>query len=777
MSTRRIAITSLMAVGAMARSQVIVPPGVFQGFNSAQQATSPTLAGAPKLPPSSPRGNPPLPSKNGPPPGKDEYAQRFVLKHADHLSQDDRLAELTGHVAFEYKGYRVTCDKAVGDKITEVYVAEGHAVLIGPDATVRGDRIVVDFQHRTFQAFDSESDLRPNLVKGQLRDDLYITGIESHGTEQEAFATDAKLTTCNLDDPHYDIEADEIDVRYEVRAILRRARLQLFDRTIATLPFLVVPLDDRTYNNLPEAGEDPQEGYYVKTHYGIPLKGNKDLLTEFDLMSKLGTGIGGDIRYRDPSYSGSTNVYTIFGNWNEYKISNEHTETFKFGSLSLNNDYSENDYLTGPGETIWNTRGTLTIPQGSRGSTGISLYRTSTSSDLFDSSNMTVGLTDDRQESKNVKTDFSVNYIDSSSQYTGGTSTTNEQADLHFQAQDDVKKATLGLEYLRDIPIGDAAGFLGGANETPVLSVDSDATRLISPKFASYLPFHTELSWGDFATGVPGQGDVSRTNFDFTFQKPDNSKHRLTVNLNGEFKQDLYSDDTAQYTLNFGSDMRYALGKDTGVDLRYSYLRPYGYTPLTQDFTGQTNLLSLDASTRPIPDLLTGLQTGYDITRLEQKETPWQQVGIRSVYTLGQRLAVRSLFTYDPFGGDWSSIQSDLAYKSGKTILAVGSQFDGLRHTWSSLQVSLTSLQIGRTQFSTTLQYNGYTNQFQSQQYSVVYDLHCAEAVFTMTDDNYGFNPGKQYNFFIRLKALPFDSSFGLGRRGQSIGPGNGLAY
>jgi hypothetical protein len=109
--------------------------------------------------------------------------------------------------------------------------------------------------------------------------------------------------------------------------------------------------------------------------------------------------------------------------------------------------------------------------------------------------------------------------------------------------------------------------------------------------------------------------------------------------------------------------------------------------------------------------------------------------------------------------------------------LSIGSYFDGIAHTWSNVNLFLDGLKIGKTKFGAILNYNGYTQQLDSAQYSVIYDLHCAEAVFTVMSQNTGFEPGTTYQFFIRLKALPFNSGFGAGNRGQPLGTGTGSSY
>jgi hypothetical protein len=704
-----------------------------------------------------------------------QYSQEFKLIHEEDIRSNGRKLTLDGAVIFEYHGYRVTCDHMVGDQKTHIFLLQGHATLKGSDATVSGDRIVVDYPNEAFQAFRSKADLKPSLVGGELQGDVYVTDLESHGTQNDFFASTGTLTTCDLEHPHYDLDSNDIEVRYGVRAILRRAVLRLFGTKIATLPYVVIPLDDRSYRNLPEMGYDVDEGYFIKTRYGIPLTGDRALLTHLDYMSALGLGLGADYQYRQPDQNGTASVYGIGGSWNQFSFSNDHQQTFKFGTFSLNDDYENNNYLIDPGETSFNMRGSLALPQGARGNTLISFTDATTQATSFDSSSETLGVTDDRKLTQNLHTNLGLNYSGSSSSYSGAAETTQEDLNVKLQADDNLKQADLGLEYLRDVPIGDNANFTSGNDITPEVSLTSDASKLVGRKLAQELPFHTEISWGDFSNGINGGGPIGRTEFDFSLQKPDLSKNKFTANWNAEFKQTFYTDSTAQYVLNFGSDLKYAYGKDTYTDLRYSYSRPYGYSPLTIDQTGDTNLVTLDTSVRPIPSLLTGLQTGYDIDQLQMTQEPWQPLGFRTEYTLQNYFSLRGLETYDPTQNAWTSVRLDLTYKPGATLLAIGSAFDGIRHTWTSVNISLTSLKIGRTKFSTILAFDGYTQRFDTQQYNVVYDLHCAEAVFSVLSQADGFRPGNQYEFFIRLKAIPFDGNFGLGTRGQSITSNTGL--
>jgi hypothetical protein len=157
-------------------------------------------------------------------------------------------------------------------------------------------------------------------------------------------------------------------------------------------------------------------------------------------------------------------------------------------------------------------------------------------------------------------------------------------------------------------------------------------------------PFNTELSFGEFsATSGAQQSKVSRYNFDMRFNRPDRSDKRLRIDLGGQFRQGMYSDDTAQYTQGANAAASYRLGRDTSANFRYNYLRQHGFSPLLIDRTGRTNLFTTDLSYRPTQPLLIGIQSGYDFLRLERKEISWQQVGVRTEFTPRERAVSHAL--------------------------------------------------------------------------------------------------------------------------------------
>jgi len=778
MKRRAFGVAVIMGSAAIANAQMSAfgPTGVF--IRSLQERN---------IVPTTDPGNPLQPTGFGadtytgvqaaPEPETDDDAFHVIRASKSRYSGED--VSLGGGTEFMFRGYHVFADAVDGNLGTKIFSLEGDVKVIGKDAVVSGERVVFDFDKTLFHAFNSHEQFNPGMMKGAFVEPLYSRGKEAYGSADEQEFLYSGITSCDLLRPHYEIDGDNIIVRPGKKAIFRKARIKLFGRTILKIPYLEVPLDDRTYNNLPIVGESPIEGYYIKFRYGVPLQGDNALYTHLDLMSNLGVGIGADYLYRNRLVDGTLQVYTIEGPGAMLKVDDEHHEKFKWGTLVLKTDYEQNNYLVDPGSTTESTQALLTFPQRGNAMTKLTLNQSGSDTDGYSTTSQSISVADTRKLTDKITTNVTLDYQNSGTTYeglTGPVSQTSESLNVKLDAQDELDKATADLTYQREIPIGSTAAFLGSSDETPVATLSSDARRLIGGEFAQNWPFKTSLSIGEFSDQFGGS-QITRDMFDLGFTKPDKSTGPFHSDITGEFKQGVYSDGTAEYVLNFGDLESYKLGQNLAANFHYNYLRPYGYSPLAIDYTGQTNLATTDLSYKAGKAFTIGAQSGYDLLLLQQHEAAWQPVGVRMEYQPSTSLLFRAQTTYDTFQGAWSNVRLDLSYKSGPTFLSIGSYFDGIAHTWSNVNLFLDGLKIGKTKFGAILNYNGYTQQLDSAQYSVIYDLHCAEAVFTVMSQNTGFEPGTTYQFFIRLKALPFNSGFGAGNRGQPLGTGTGSSY
>ena len=709
---------------------------------------------------------PPLPKSVPLPPAPDNPNALEVVHYGDVKANGNDI-ELTNGAEIITHGYRCLAETIKGNKETQIFTCSGDVRIIGTDSTLVGESVTINFKNKTFFATYGKAQIKPNLLQNQVTGDVFLSGKEAYGTSKKIFGQESSFTTCNKEVPHFHLDSESSTIEPGREAILKKVDIVILGHKVLSLPVLWIPLGDRSFKYLPQVGQSPDEGYYIKNTYGFPMRGDDRGAIRVDYMSKLGLGLGANYYYRNKNMNGVLKGYGIFGNSKTFLISSQHEQRLGWADLLVDTDIQNNNYLSAPGTTTVNNRVQLKFPK----FTSFSFSQQAQSSSAFSSYNQTTTITDARVWGK-----FNSNFDVTLNRSGGSAGVSRETADVRILESDDVKKGVVSLEYQRSIPIGDVSNFFPSSDKTPVLAFKTDSNRLYGPNMFKTLPFRMEVTVGEYLDPILKER-ISRTSFDFGFNRATRDKGNWRWDFNGDFHQNLYSDNTAQYKITLGQNLTYAIAKQVTFNVRYSYFRPFGYSPLAIDQGGQTNILTSDVSFQKNSKSSFGIQTGYDFIRGSTGQVPWQQIGIRSEYKLGGAYSFRTLTSYDTFSQKWSNVRLDSTWQTPTLNATVGARYDGIQHTWSTVNVNLDGLESGKTRIGTVLNFNGYTQRFDSQQYNIVYDLHCAEAILTIQDFGTGFRAGKEIGFFIRLKSIPFDSNFGRGRLGQALGSGTGRDF
>lgn len=718
-----------------------------------------------------------LPRDNRLPPPQPEGGAAYEFKLIESESWSVEGNKVNGKkLKFEYRGYSCVGDEVVGDLDTNEFVLRGNVNILGADEVVQGSSVMVNFSSRTFRFDDGKMDIRSTLVKGRLLSDLYLSADRLEGGEKRLDGQEISLTSCTYDKPHFSFDADSITVLPNDRLTFRKFRLRVLNRTIITLPNITIPIRQGTREFLPDVGQSRDEGVYVKFRFGISA-GDDTAFLRADLMSKKGVGLGFDYELFNNDAKGAARIYAILdpdSGKPEFTGSAKYDQKFDFGKLSVNHETRQFSYLNGPENIVSNTRIQFLPDFGKNGTSRLSYDRYSNVSPGFSSVSSSLQFSDVRRWTKTHSTNLALNlssYIADS----GTSAFEREILDVRFQDVLDLKTVTAQIDYNRAIPVGSTINQFTGIDRTPELTIRTDSHRLFGGR--GWLPnFQTFVSVGNFVDNQFGLS-TQRYFFDFRTSRTSSNLRGFSFDYDLGFQQGVYSDDTAQYTPRANIRIGYSLGERITANFRYNYLRQHGFTPLSLDRTGQFNLASYEMQAEIGNGLKLGGQVGFDIARDRRGEVGWQSPSLRLEYDPGSWLAVRAIANYDADAEDWSNFRFDVGWKAGSTRLYAAGTYDARLDKWGNVGIFLDGLKWGRLNFSALLQYNGFLNRFDSQQYAFTYDMHCTEAVLQVIENNSGFRPGREILFFVRIKALPFDSSFGLGRQGQPLGIGGGRSF
>ncbi len=690
-------------------------------------------------------------------------------------------------VEFETKGalrYDSASDTAQGEAITarwREYFLEGTRFLGFPrkaeyrffdgvrlrseNLLAQGAELFLNTRERRWTLLDGRAELKPAFTENRLLESLYLQGVRLEGVENRVHAEQCTATTCGLDHPHFHWSAETLDATAGDRAILRKVRLRILGRTVLTLPYVVVPLREDDTSPLPDAGFSEEEGFYLRYAVAYLLAQGALGNARFDLMQKRGLGVNLQQNYA----RGDLNLYllrdlrqranSITGRW-------QHGQNLGAIQTRWNAEYRQNSYLLFSDNTAWSVRTDWTLPART-GQTRLSLAESHNRTGAFENASRTLNLQDTRSLGR-LQTNLSGEYLEFENRFTGSR-TGNRQWNLRTNLRYDLEREmNLQLDFERFVPVGETTVF-GGLERLPELSLTASARSLRLPLPDSQL----RLSVGRFAEGF--QTRITRERYAFEWQGRAGGfarerGARPTTLWSYRFRQTFYSDDTAQYLLQSTLEQRLPLSERFSLNLRWNYLRPYGYSPLGLDRAGFYNLLSGELRWGFGGGWSLAAQSSYDLRAADAGRDPWSLLNLNLEYQPAEWLRWRTQLSYDPNRERWRNLQTDLQWRFGDSRLALAARYDPERARWGSLFLRVDALKWGRSRISFLTQYNGYLNRFESRQALWVYDLHCAELEVRYIDNPFGFRRDTGLQVFIRLKALPSFSRYGYGQLGQPVG-------
>jgi LPS-assembly protein len=711
------------------------------------------------------------------PPPSERASQVLVIKSfKEYRLQDRKLTASGAH--FEYKGYEVRAEEVEGDLDTDVFILKGGVDILGQSEVIRAAFVQIDFANKTFRLEDGSADVKPEALEYRIQTDIYVKTREAEGSFERFLARVASVTTCSFDHPHYVFESQELVVIPDKRLTFKHFRLRILGKTILGLPRLDIPLDRNTREYLPEIGQSIDEGYFVKFKVPVAVRDHL-LILKTDLMSKKGVAIGGDYLYETAKSKGelrtTIGLETVHGTLT-YTAGGKHRERLSSGELDASVEGRRYQFFGGPVSTNLDARVSFRPNfTGENATTRISAAHFFNLTETFKSYQSNITVSDFRRWDTRHSTNLILAYSDSRSFVSGSTVASRQFIDVRFQDTIVMPAFSAQLDFNRAIPIGSALNFLGGVDRAPELSFRTDKNRLFGVQ--SRIPQFTALfSIGNFIDN--GQKlQVTRAYVDLRSTKTGVPSNGIGFEYDASFRQGFYGNNTAQYTPIANVRLSYQRERLLSLNVRYNYSQQFGFTPLFIDRGNRTNVISFDALAEPLRGLKVGGQSGYDFNRKKQGQVAWQSPSLRIEYEPNDRFRFRALANYNAVSERWGNIRLDAVYRKGEFTFAASGNYDAGSGRWSSVNVFLDALKWGRLTASMLLQWNGFTNQFNSRQFSFTYDMHCSEAILQILEDNTGFQPGRQIAFYIRIKGLSFDSAFGTGRFGQPVGGGPGTSF
>jgi hypothetical protein len=223
----------------------------------------------------------------------------------------------------------------------------------------------------------------------------------------------------------------------------------------------------------------------------------------------------------------------------------------------------------------------------------------------------------------------------------------------------------------------------------------------------------------------------------------------------------IYSDNTAQYVLDTGVQVRQRFGEHWQSDIGWNLTDPHGFTPLRTDVTGIRNSGRVSLS-RYSSDRRSRLMfdTGYDLAR-----DTWYDAVMRGTFRVGRYTRADLSAGYNLESSIWRPAILTLD-RSGPGHLSYGvsTRYDVENRRIGNIRTELDWQVTPQWRLETLTGWNGISKRIDFSDIRVTRDLHCWTASITYSKQQ------QLVMFNLGIKAFAVSRPpLGFGRRGESF--------
>jgi len=230
---------------------------------------------------------------------------------ADSLDYDkvSDVYHAKGKVKITYSGATLSADDIELDNKNNIATAQGNAFLKMGEDTLRGEKIIFNIEEKTGSAFQAYA--------FYARNNFYVRGniIEKNGPDTY-FIKQPSATTCNGDDPDWQIAGSEMKVTIEGYGLMNDARFLAKGLPVFYSPYLPFPAKTKRQSGLilPYiAYSRDKDGIDIEIPYFWAISPQMDATFYQRYIEKRGFKEGAEFRY----FLGEKSFGTFYGDYME----------------------------------------------------------------------------------------------------------------------------------------------------------------------------------------------------------------------------------------------------------------------------------------------------------------------------------------------------------------------------------------------------------------------------------------------------------------------------
>ncbi|MBD3295896.1 MAG: LPS assembly protein LptD, partial [Candidatus Omnitrophica bacterium] len=233
----------------------------------------------------------------------------------EYFEQEGRIVA-SGNVSVKYGDVKLTCDRIEVNVRSRVALCEGDVKVEHKDGVLTGERIRYDFKNKQGEIVGGKVDAFPFFAEAEET---------ARVAENEYLLKEGFFTTCDLDHPHYRIEAQQIRIFPDDKVISRNVVFRIGDVPVLWLPYYYHPFIQNRAKVQLIPGWDTDWGYFLLSAWRFYLRGNSKVDLLLDYRTRKGPATGADLYYNMSDFgmeglgSGLFRTYYAFQNgWGTY---------------------------------------------------------------------------------------------------------------------------------------------------------------------------------------------------------------------------------------------------------------------------------------------------------------------------------------------------------------------------------------------------------------------------------------------------------------------------
>ncbi len=212
-----------------------------------------------------------------------------VVADTLEYSRDHKKVIGKGNVVLSYQKVKILADYGEVETDTKRAYARGHVIFFnGEKPAAQGHEIYYDFENHTGSFPKGRNISHPWFSTGediqQLKEDLSV-------------ARNGAVTTCNLENPHYEIRAKKVTIHARDKMVAKNVTIYALGKPIFWLPYLVIPLRHDEMPLALSAGYNSRNGAYILASKGFSINESLGGKLHVDWRAKRGFGGGVDLGY------------------------------------------------------------------------------------------------------------------------------------------------------------------------------------------------------------------------------------------------------------------------------------------------------------------------------------------------------------------------------------------------------------------------------------------------------------------------------------------------